>query len=112
MTILLTKTKDRVTDLLFYDPAVYYTRILLPQTLLVGFESACRVDSPWFTGTRNVSNTPNGIEVTDDLIVKKNKILNAELKSDEYAKFQGEVFSCFGNTALVYKHLEPMATNN
>ncbi len=112
VTILLTKTKDRVTDLLFYDPAVYHTRILLPQTLLVGSESACRVDSPWFTGTRNVSNTPNGIEVTDDLIVKKNKILNAELKSDEYAKFQGEVFSCFGNTALVYKHLEPMATNN
>lgn len=101
---LLTKTKDRVTDLLFYDPGTYHRSILLPATSLIGSESACRVDSAWFKGTRNVSNTQNGIQVIDELIVKKNKILNSELKSDEYAKFQGEVFNCFGDTALVYKH--------
>jgi hypothetical protein len=107
ITILLTKTEDRVTDLLFYNPATYHRRVLLPQTSLIGTEAVCRVDSPWFTGIRNVANTPTGIEVTDELVVKKNKILNAELKSDEYAKFQGEVFNCFGDTALVYKHTEP-----
>ena len=106
ITTLLIKTKDRVTDLLFYDPATYYTRILLSQTSLIGTEAACRVDSPWFAGTRNVSNTLKGIEVTDELVVKKNKILNTELKSDKYAKFQEEVFSCFGDTALVYKHVQ------
>lgn len=112
ITTLLTKTKDRVTDLLFYDPGTYYTRILLSQTSLIGSGSVCRVDSPWFTGIRNVSNTQNGIEVTDELVVKKNKILNSELKSDEYTKLQGEIFNCFGDTAFVYKHFEPMATSN
>lgn len=103
MTILLTKTKDRVTDLAFNDPATYQNNVLLPQASLVGPAAACSVDSPWFKGTRKVSNTPNGIQVTEDLIVKKSKILNSELKSNAYSKFQGEVFSCFGDTALVYK---------
>lgn len=107
IAVLLTKTKDRVTDLFFYEPATYHTSILLPQTTLVGAEGICSVDSPWFKGIRNIMNTQNGIQVTDDLVIKKNKILNSELKSDDYAKFQGEVFSCFGDTALVYKHFEP-----
>jgi hypothetical protein len=103
MTILLTKTKDRVSDLAFNNPSVYHTHIVLPQTSLIGAEATCGVDSPWFTGTRKVSNTPDGIQVFEEFIVKKNKILNSELKSAEYAKFQGEVFSCFGDTALVYQ---------
>lgn len=102
-TILLTKTKDRVSDLAFNEPATYHNNVLLPQTSLVGSGASCRVDSPWIQGTRKISNTPEGIQVTEDLVIKKNRILNSELKSDEYTKLQGEVFSCFGDTALVYK---------
>ena len=69
----------------------------------MGSGASCRVDSPWVQGTRKISNTPEGIQVTEDLVIKKNRILNSELKSDEYTKLQGEVFSCFGDTALVYK---------
>ncbi len=102
---LLTKTNDRVSDLYLELPGIYRREILLRQAQLIGKEfSNCTVESPWFTGSRNIKDTPEGINVLDELIVKKNKILNSELKSEEYTQFQNKVYACFGDTALVFKH--------
>jgi hypothetical protein len=102
---LLTKTKGRVTGLNFDTPGTYKLEQLLPKVTLVGQEkSSCTVDSPWFLGTRTIQDTPQGIQVLEEYVVKKDKISLSELQSKEYADFQTKVYSCFGDTALVYKH--------
>ena len=102
---LLTKTKGRVTDLEFETPGTYKLEQRLPKVSLVGKNlSQCTIDSPWFQGSRTIKDTPSGIQVLEEYVVKKNRILNAELQSKEYAEFQTKVYSCFGDTALVYKH--------
>ncbi len=105
VSVLLTKTDDRVTDLVTSDPVTIHEEILLPNTTMVGSEnSSCKIESPWFSAERKISNTSTGIQVLDELIFKTNKIDNNELKSLEFAKFQSQVFSCFGDTALVYHY--------
>ncbi len=99
---LLTKTNDRVTDLQLDIPSTYQNDILLSKASLVGKLSNCSFDSPWVQGSRTISNTAEGIRVLDQLIVKKDKISNAELKSQEYATLQNTIYGCFGDTALVY----------
>lgn len=101
---ILTKTKNRVTDLDFEVPGTYKFEQLLPKVSLVGKNVSCKVDSPWFQGSRTIQDTPSGIQVLEEYVVKKNKISNADLQSKEYAEFQTNVYSCFGDTALVYKH--------
>ncbi len=102
---LLTKTKGRVTDLQFDTPGTYKLEQLLPKVSLVGEEkTSCQVDSPWFLGIRTIQDTPQGIQVLEEYVVKKSKITHSELQSKEYADFQTKVYSCFGDTALVYKH--------
>jgi transglutaminase-like putative cysteine protease len=102
---LLIKTHDRVTGLLFSEPYTYHSITLLPKTALIGKESShCSVDSPWFKAIRVIKDTANGIQISENYVVKKDKISNTELKSSEYAQFQNEVFSCFGESAVVYKH--------
>lgn len=101
---LLSKTHDRISDLRLDIPTRYRYEALLPKASLVGSEfSNCSVDSPWFKGSRKIKDTPEGIRVIDELVVKKDKITNAELKSKEYSDFQNSLYTCFGNTALVYK---------
>lgn len=101
---LLTKTHDRVTDLSLAEPGTYRRQVLLPKASVVGSEfSSCQVESPWFKGSRKITNTAEGIQIVDELVVEKDKILNKDLKSAEYLQLQNKVFSCFGDTALVYK---------
>lgn len=102
---LLTKTKGRVTDLQFEIPGTYRIEQLLPKVSLVGQDlSRCSVESPWFNGSRTIQDTPAGIQVLEEYVVKKYKISNTELQSKDYADFQTKIYSCFGDTALVYKH--------
>lgn len=101
---LLAKIDDRVTDLLLGEPGTYHYEMFLPKKSLVGENIACSVECPWFSGTRKITNTPNGIQVIEELIIKKERILNNELKSKAYADLQKNIFTCFGDTALVYQH--------
>lgn len=102
---LLTKTKGRVSDLQFELPGTYIMEQLLPKVSLVGKDlSHCKVNSPWFDGSRTIKDTPAGIQVVEEYVVKKHKISNTELQSKAYAEFQTKIYSCFGDTALVYKH--------
>ncbi len=101
---LLAKTSDRVTDMQLDLPGVYKDEILISKTSLVGELSNCSIDSPWVSGSRQITNTEDGIRVLDNLVVKKDKILNSELKSKEYAEFQNKIYHCFGSTALVYNN--------
>ena len=100
---LLTKTKDRVTDLAFEQPKIHQYTILLQDALLIGDKFlTCKVDSPWFAGMRDLQNTPAGIKISDTLTFKQRQIALADLKSTSYADMQAKLFSCFGDTALVY----------
>jgi transglutaminase-like putative cysteine protease len=104
ITKLLVKTADRVSDLRLSEPFTLHSETLLAKTSLVGREGTfCKVDSPWLQASRKVENTDKGIKIFLDFVVKKDKILNSELKSEEYAQFQNKIFSCFGETAIVYK---------
>lgn len=101
---LLTKTNDRITDLSLELPSTYRHELLLSKTSLVGKISNCSIDSPWIQGTRTVTNEAEGIRILDELVIKKDKIPNAELKTKEYTEFQEKVYACFGDTALVYNN--------
>lgn len=101
---LLTKTNDRVMGLDLELPGTYRQETLLSKTAMVGTISNCSFESPWVKGSRTVTNTKEGIRVLDELIVSKDKILNADLKTKEYADLQNKVYTCFGETALVYKN--------
>lgn len=103
---LLSTVSDRVTDMQLDLPGVYKEETLLSKTALVGELSNCNIDSPWVSGTREIVNTADGIKVLDTLVIKKDRILNSELKSNEYAQFQNKVYNCFGSTALVYNNVE------
>lgn len=101
---LLAKTSNRSSDLLLETPSTFRYEVLLSKVSLVGKEFAsCRIDSPWFSASRNIKDTPEGIQIVDELQLLKDKILNADLKSQSYADFQDKVHACFGETALVYQ---------
>lgn len=101
---LLIKTQDRTTGLQLDIPSIYRHETLISKASLVGKISNCSVDSPWVQGSRQVMDTADGIKITDELIVKKDKILHQELKTAEYLALQNKVHACFGETALVYQN--------
>ncbi len=102
--IILTKTTDRVSDLAFKLPGIYRYEIFLPKAMLLGEElSNCTISSPWVEGSRKIVNSSHGIQIVDELLVKKDRISNKDLKSNEYLQLQNKAYNCFGDTALVYK---------
>lgn len=103
MSALLTKTTDRMTDLFIGRPAT-----LQRETLVKGHSekpnqaSRCFVESPWADAHRQVLASLEGIQVIDSLKIKKSKIFNAELKSEQFQNFQEKLQDCLGEIAVIH----------
>ena len=101
---ILVKTKNRVSDLYLGTPSIMHYELILPHTKTIGNQFLdCHFKSPWFEGQRHIENTPEGIKVSDTQILLHSRISNKELQSKAYQDLQSQVYTCFGDLALIYQ---------
>jgi len=96
--------ESRVSGLYLGTP-----ELVLRETLLEGLEKIgnspldCKIESPWFEANRQVTDTPEGIKILDQLAIKAAFIPNAELKTAKFANYKRALRTCFEGTSLVYQ---------
>ncbi|OFZ02192.1 MAG: hypothetical protein A2Z97_06285 [Bdellovibrionales bacterium GWB1_52_6] len=102
--ITAVEPETRIADLYLGTP-----ELVSRETLLEGLEKIgsapldCKVETPWFEAARRVTDSPEGIKITDLLAIKATRIPNAELKTSAFAKQKRELMTCFEGTSLVYQ---------
>lgn len=97
-------TRKRVSELFLGQPDLLRTTEVYVGARVVGeAPPQCKLDSPWLFVSRQVSQSPEGLRITDTREIKKSLITNAELKSEPFAKFQRALIKCFDRVAVVYK---------
>jgi len=101
----LIKTNDRISDLLLDLPSTNQRNLVIAKTALLGTQNLnCTLESPWLSSSRNIQDSEEGIQVSDNFEVKKDKVSNSDLKSGKFSEFQNDLYNCFGDMALVYKN--------
>ncbi|MDB6095890.1 MAG: hypothetical protein JWM09_168 [Francisellaceae bacterium] len=105
---LLTKTKDRISDIYLGAPFEYKNEMFFPNLKTIDNNSKTyEIDSPWISGTRSIINKAEGLKIIDTLIVKKVRISNAELLTKSYLDFQEKLYENLGNLVVIYQEIKP-----
>ena len=102
---LLMKTQNRVSDLFVGNPITIKRKTLLKNLSRVkkGF-SGCTIKSQWINFSRRINDLKGiGIQILDEIEVKKGLILNGELMSQEFSQLQSQVETCFNGRTIIYK---------
>jgi transglutaminase-like putative cysteine protease len=101
----LSPTQERVSDLVLADLPNSLTRTtVLSNVKWVGqADFNCKLDSPWLSASRQVSNTKSGVEVVEKITVKSAWIPNVELKTREFSQLQNQLEDCFIPAAILFK---------
>lgn len=76
---------------------------LLKGKKLVGKPVECRVESPWFRGSRRFKNTAQGILLEETFNIKTRRVPVSDLIGKEFAKFQKSLLNCLETTAVLFK---------
>lgn len=100
---LLTQSVNRVSDLFLGTPVTVRRIIHLLKISRLGSESLnCKIESPWINASREVSDHPGEVQVTDSIVIKKSNIPNQELRSAEFARLQRNLQNCYNGIAIIY----------
>ena len=99
---LLVDVKDRISDLYIETPNVTKTTIDLLNVRRVGHVSLdCAFKTDYLEAARKVSEIKNGVSIEDTIVVKQAIVPTSVLQSDEFAKFQASLRTCFNRAAVI-----------
>jgi hypothetical protein len=104
-TILMLPTQNRVSDLFLGTPIKIKKVYHLKNISRVKRQFAgCTIKSPWVDFSRKVSDlTTTGVQIVDEIEVKKDLISNQELLSGEFKELQKQIGKCFSGIAIPFK---------
>ena len=99
---LLTDTKDRFSDVYLDIPAHRRSEQEVKGVRRIGKSNLdCELDSEWAALSRKVTDTSDGVRISDHVEVKKPVIPNETLQTPAFAKFQAAIRECFHRSAVI-----------
>ncbi len=100
--IFLINTLNRKSDIFIERPAKLKSKILLKNIFRVKKEyTGCQVKSKWATFSRNILDNKIGVELIDDVTINYSHILNKDILSTEFKKFQEQLESCINGIVII-----------
>lgn len=101
---LLFNVDQRESDVVLGEPFSYERDMTFANISVVGDEDlTCSVSTPWVSIKREVSRVPAGIQIHDELQLKKQLIRHSEYSTPEFAKFQEKLVKCFRFSSVIYQ---------
>lgn len=106
-SLLRLEVDKRVSDLFLGAPRVTELTEHVDNIRVLGTAPpSCRLETPWVSVSRTLKQIGHGFQISDKIVFRKNRILNAELKSKTFKRFQKRLQDCFDRIAVVFEPLQ------